>query len=155
MAQMTPQVSEVPEKALELSTEERGLLIDRLTETLDSEPAEEGVEAAWDDEIKRRVDDIRTGRVKTIPGEQVLRGLAEEFPDGGYSRFDFIPRRGRNFEDAVRWYRAQVPSVSSEFRVAASRRDSHGLLRRRNDGRNTCTERAGLSCSASLLRCLP
>jgi putative addiction module component (TIGR02574 family) len=82
MAQMTPQVSELLEKALSLSIHERGLLIDRLVESLDDEPAEEGVEAAWDDEIKRRVDDIRLGRVKTIPGEQVLRELAEEFPDG-------------------------------------------------------------------------
>ena len=81
MAQMTSQVSEILEKALTLSTQERGLLIDRLVETLDNVPAEEGVEAAWGDEIKRRVDDIRTGRVKTIPGEQVLRELAEEFPD--------------------------------------------------------------------------
>lgn len=82
MAQMTPQVSELLEKALSLSTHERGLLIDRLVESLDDGPAEEGVEAAWDDEIKRRVDDIRSGRVKTIPGEQVLRELADEFPDG-------------------------------------------------------------------------
>ncbi|MGB8989808.1 MAG: addiction module protein [Candidatus Sulfotelmatobacter sp.] len=81
MAQMTPQVSELLEKALSLSIHERGLLIDRLVESLDDEPAEEGVEAAWDDEIKRRVDDIRSGRVKTIPGEQVLRTLAREFPD--------------------------------------------------------------------------
>ena len=81
MAQMTPRVSELLEKALTLSTQERGLLIDRLVETLDNEPAEEGVEAAWDEEIKRRVDDIRGGRVKTIPGQQVLRELAEEFPD--------------------------------------------------------------------------
>jgi putative addiction module component (TIGR02574 family) len=82
MAQMTPQVSEVLRKALSLSEEERELLIDRLAESLNSEPAEAGVEAAWDDEIKRRVDEIRSGRVKTIPGEQVLRELAEEFPDG-------------------------------------------------------------------------
>ncbi|MGC2647376.1 MAG: addiction module protein [Candidatus Sulfotelmatobacter sp.] len=82
MAQMTPQVSELLEKALSLSTHERGLLIDRLVESLDDGPAEEGVEAAWEDEIKRRVDDIRSGRVKTIPGEQVLRELADEFPDG-------------------------------------------------------------------------
>jgi len=81
MAQMTPQVSELLEKALTLSTQERGLLIDRLVETLDNEPAEEGVGAAWDEEIKRRVDEVRSGRVKTIPGEQVLRELAEEFPD--------------------------------------------------------------------------
>jgi putative addiction module component (TIGR02574 family) len=82
MAQMTSQVSELLEKALTLSTRERGMLIDRLVESLDDEPAETGVEAAWDQEIKRRVDDIRSGRVETIPGEQVLRELAEEFPDG-------------------------------------------------------------------------
>jgi putative addiction module component (TIGR02574 family) len=82
MAQMTSQVSEILEKALTLSSQERGLLIDRLVESLDDEPAEEGVEAAWDEEIKSRVDDVRSGRVKTIPGEQVLRELAEEFPDG-------------------------------------------------------------------------
>jgi putative addiction module component (TIGR02574 family) len=82
MAQMTSQVSEILEKALTLSAQERGLLIDRLVESLDDEPAEEGVEAAWDEEIKSRVDDVRSGRVKTIPGEQVLRELAEEFPDG-------------------------------------------------------------------------
>ena len=81
MPQMTPQVSEVLEKALTLSTQERGLIIDRLIESLDEGPAEEGVEAAWADEIKRRVDDIRSGRVELIPGEQVLRDLAKEFPD--------------------------------------------------------------------------
>jgi hypothetical protein len=41
MAEMTPQVSEVLEKALTLSTQERGLLIDRLIESLDEGLAEE------------------------------------------------------------------------------------------------------------------
>ena len=68
MAQVTPQLSELLEKALALSTQDRSLLINRLIASLDEEPAEEGVEAAWDEEIKRRVEDIRTGRVKTIPG---------------------------------------------------------------------------------------
>ncbi|HEX7423600.1 MAG TPA: addiction module protein [Terriglobales bacterium] len=76
MAEMTPQVSEVLEKALALSTQERGLLIDHLIESLDEGPAEEGVEEAWDEEIKRRVDDIRSGKVEMIPGEQVRRRLA-------------------------------------------------------------------------------
>ena len=78
MAQMTPQVSEVLEKALTLSTQDRGLLIDRLIESLVEGPAEEGVEQAWAEEIKRRVDDIRSGKVKTIPGEQVLRKVAKK-----------------------------------------------------------------------------
>jgi putative addiction module component (TIGR02574 family) len=82
MAQMTPQVSEVLEKALTLSTQERGLLIDRLVESLDEGPAEEGVEEAWEEEIKRRIDDIRSGKVKTIPGEEVRRRLAARLLDG-------------------------------------------------------------------------
>jgi putative addiction module component (TIGR02574 family) len=81
MPQMTPQVSEVLEKALTLSTQERGLLIDRLIESLDEGPSEVGVEEAWADEIKRRVDDIRSGKVELIPSEQALRDLAKEFPD--------------------------------------------------------------------------
>jgi len=71
----------VLEKALALSVQERGLLIDHLIESLDERPLEEGVEEAWAEEIKRRVDDIRSGKVEMIPGEQVLRELAKEFPD--------------------------------------------------------------------------
>ena len=82
MAQMTSQVSELLQKALALSTQERGMLIDRLVESLDDQAPDKGVGAAWDEEIKRRVDDIRSGRVNTIPGEPALRELAEEFPDG-------------------------------------------------------------------------
>ena len=81
MAHMSPKVAEVLDKAMELTSHERGYLIDRLVESLDDEPADEGVDEAWADEIKRRVDDIRSGRVKMIPGEEVLRDLAKEFPD--------------------------------------------------------------------------
>lgn len=81
MAEMRPQVSELLEKALALSAQDRGLLIDQLIDSLDEGPHEEGVEAAWADEVKRRVDDIRSGKVEMIPGEQVLRDLAREFPD--------------------------------------------------------------------------
>ena len=82
MAQMTPQVSEVLERALMLSTQERGLLIDRLIESLDEGPPEEGVEEAWAEEIKRRVDDIRSGKVEMIPGQEIRRRLADRLLDG-------------------------------------------------------------------------
>jgi putative addiction module component (TIGR02574 family) len=75
MAQMSAQGLEVLDKALALSVKERGLLIDRLVESLDDGPAEEGVEEAWADEIKRRVDDVRLGRVELIPGEEVIGRL--------------------------------------------------------------------------------
>jgi hypothetical protein len=32
-------------------------------------------------EIKGRVDDIRSGKAKMIPGEEVLREIAQDFPD--------------------------------------------------------------------------
>jgi putative addiction module component (TIGR02574 family) len=83
VAQMTPEVSKVLEKALALSTRERGLLIDRLISSLDDGPAEEGVEEAWAAEIKQRVDDIRSGKAKMIPGEEVLRRLAVRLRNGG------------------------------------------------------------------------
>ena len=81
MAQMTPQLSDLLQKALTLSTQDRGLLINRLIESLDEGPPEDGVDEAWDDEIKRRIDDIRSGKVKMLDGEQVLQELAKEFPD--------------------------------------------------------------------------
>jgi putative addiction module component (TIGR02574 family) len=82
MPEMTPQVSELLEKALALSTQERGQLIDRLMASLDEEPAEEGVEAAWNMEIKRRVDDLRAGRATIVPGEAVLTRLKRRLRNG-------------------------------------------------------------------------
>ena len=82
MSQLKPQVSEVLEKALALPVQDRGLIIDRLIESLDNEPAEEGVEEAWSEEIKRRVDDIKSGRVEMIPGEEVHRRLLARLSNG-------------------------------------------------------------------------
>ena len=81
MPQISPQAAELLDKVLSLSVEDRGVIIGRLVESLDDEPAEEGVEAAWSSEIERRVEEIQSGKVKTIPGEQVFRELTEEFPD--------------------------------------------------------------------------
>ncbi|MGO9649594.1 MAG: addiction module protein [Terriglobales bacterium] len=76
MPQMTPKTSEVLAQAMQLSPQERELLIDQLVESLDEGPAEAGTEEAWGDEIKRRVDEIRSGKVKMIPGEEVERRIA-------------------------------------------------------------------------------
>ncbi|HKW17824.1 MAG TPA: addiction module protein [Terriglobales bacterium] len=81
MPHISPQAAEILDKALALTIEERGMLIDGLVESLDDAPAEEGAEEAWNEEIKRRVDEVRSGKVKLVPGEQVLRELADEFPD--------------------------------------------------------------------------
>jgi putative addiction module component (TIGR02574 family) len=83
MAQIAPEVSEVLKKALTLSTQDRGLIIDRLIESLDESPTDEGVEEAWDTEIKRRVEEIRSGKVQMIPGDEVRRRLAARLRNGG------------------------------------------------------------------------
>jgi len=76
MRQMTPKASEVLAQAMQLSPQERELLIDELVESLDEGPAEAGAEEAWAGEIKRRVDEIRSGKVKMIPSEEVERRIA-------------------------------------------------------------------------------
>lgn len=76
MPQMTPKASEVLAQAMQLSPQERELLIDELVESLDEGSAEAGVEEAWADEIKSRVDEILSGKVKLIPGEEVEQRIA-------------------------------------------------------------------------------
>jgi len=56
-------------------------LIDRLVESLEDAPPEEGVDEAWADEIKRRVDEIRAGKVKMISGEEMQQWLSERLRD--------------------------------------------------------------------------
>ena len=73
---MSPDVSELLRKALALPPEARAALAGSLLESLDDEPADEGVEAAWNEEISRRIEEIDSGKVQMIPYEEVRRRLA-------------------------------------------------------------------------------
>ncbi len=85
MAELTPEVSKLLQQALSLSPEEQETLANSLFSNLDHEmnegPVEEGVAEAWDEEIKRRVDDIQSGKTKMIPYEEVRRRLAARLSD--------------------------------------------------------------------------
>ena len=77
---MSMTIEQVTQEALALPSEARALLADRLAESLD--PAEDSqVRQLWVVEARRRRDDARSGRVKTIPGDeamaQVLRAVAK------------------------------------------------------------------------------
>jgi len=64
-------VEQIAEEALSLPSEARALLADRLVESLD--PAEDGyIHQLWAAEACRRRDDVRSGSVKTIPGDVAL-----------------------------------------------------------------------------------
>jgi putative addiction module component (TIGR02574 family) len=71
---MSPKAQKLYEAVLELPEQERVELVDAVNENLHG-PAEEGVEEAWADEIKRRIEDVESGKVKTIPWEEVDRKL--------------------------------------------------------------------------------
>lgn len=69
---------QIVDGALSLPPEERAHLIDRLIESLDPSRESEHHDA-WVAEIRRRIDDVRSGRVKPIPGDEafdrVLRAI--------------------------------------------------------------------------------
>jgi len=67
-------LKEVFEKAVQLPERDRATFAGLLIETLD--PASEAdVEAAWSEEIRRRVAEVDAGTVELIPWEEVRAGL--------------------------------------------------------------------------------
>jgi hypothetical protein len=64
-------VEQIAEEALSLPSEARVLLADRLVESLDS-VEDEKIHRLWAVEALRRRDEVRSGRVKTIPGDKAL-----------------------------------------------------------------------------------
>lgn len=71
---MARSARELFEEAMALDPEERAKLMRLLIETLDS-AAEEGVEDAWRVEIERRMRELDSGAVETIPWEELRARL--------------------------------------------------------------------------------
>ena len=63
-------VTDLMTEAASLPVEERARLVDSLLQTLN--PPDEANTPAWLAVARRRLDDLDTGRVKAIPGEEVL-----------------------------------------------------------------------------------
>ncbi|HEV2399919.1 MAG TPA: addiction module protein [Candidatus Sulfotelmatobacter sp.] len=79
MSQMTPEVSKLLERALALSIEEQKALADSLISNLGGK-IDDGVVAAWDEEIARRIQELDSGTVKTIPWEEVRKRNLAKLP---------------------------------------------------------------------------
>ena len=71
---MRRKLNDLFREASELSEPERAELAGLLLESLKSEP-DYDVEAAWAEEIERRVRQLDSGEVKTIPWQQVRTEL--------------------------------------------------------------------------------
>lgn len=63
-------VAELTAKAQALSPHERARLAEELLASLD--PHEVEVEAAWDEELRRRIDEVELGVVELIPASQAF-----------------------------------------------------------------------------------
>lgn len=79
---MTEEVNELLKKAMALPENERAELAGSLLDTLD-ETVDEDVEEAWQNEIALRVQELDSGRSKTIPWAEVRSRLAAKLSHGG------------------------------------------------------------------------
>lgn len=77
---MARDLAELFREASQLPETERAELAGRLLETLQGE-ADQDVEVAWAEEIERRVRQIDTGEVKTIPWAEVRAKLHARLND--------------------------------------------------------------------------
>jgi putative addiction module component (TIGR02574 family) len=68
---MSMTLDQITEEAMKLSADSKALLADRLVESLESEELDE-IQRLWSAEAIRRRDEIRSGQVQPIPGEEVL-----------------------------------------------------------------------------------
>jgi putative addiction module component (TIGR02574 family) len=72
---MRGDAAEILKESLALPTEARAALAGSLLDSLDTD-VDEDAEAAWATEINRRVAELDSGAVKTIPWAEVRRRLA-------------------------------------------------------------------------------
>lgn len=68
---MTITVEKLVSQALSLSSDSRVQLAEKIIESLENET----IEKIWLSEAKKRRDEVRSGQVKPIEGEEVLRRI--------------------------------------------------------------------------------
>jgi len=80
---MTHDTIELLNGAFNLPEEERAELAGFLLESLDGPHDDpEAVEAAWKKEIARRIEDLDSGKAKTIPWEEVRQRVSAKLAHG-------------------------------------------------------------------------
>ena len=71
---MTSKLEHLVEEVLELPTESRAFLAERLLESIDG-GEDFAVSTAWQKEIRRRCRELEAGTARTYPAAQVLREM--------------------------------------------------------------------------------
>jgi putative addiction module component (TIGR02574 family) len=70
---MSPEISELLKRALALPVDERAALANTLLDSLGG--PDESVQEAWDEEVARRIKDLKAGKAVTVPWDQLHREL--------------------------------------------------------------------------------
>ena len=73
---MATTVEQLVEQAMTLPSESQARLADLLMESLEGDDLGR-IEQLWITEAKRRRDEVRTGKVETVPGEEALRQVRD------------------------------------------------------------------------------
>ena len=68
----------ITDEALSLPSEKRAELANTLISSLE-ESVDADVEAAWEEEIEKRVNDIKSGKVSGVPAEEVFAKLNAKY----------------------------------------------------------------------------
>jgi len=64
---------ELFDEAVSLPIEMRAQLIDQLLRSI--HPIQKEIDELWADEAEKRVEEIKSGKVKTIPGDEVFKKI--------------------------------------------------------------------------------
>jgi putative addiction module component (TIGR02574 family) len=73
---MTTATAKLADQVLSLPCEDRIYLVDRLLQSLNA-PSREEIDRLWADEAERRIEELDSGKIEAIPGEQVFAEIRE------------------------------------------------------------------------------
>lgn len=74
---MTAQTAEIMDVVDSLPIDMKLELIDRLLESIS--PRQSDIDKAWEAEVERRIDDVESGKVKLVPGEEVFARMRKRY----------------------------------------------------------------------------
>ena len=66
------------QEALSLPSHLRSALIDKLIESLNV-PIDKEIDDLWSIEAEKRVDEVNSSKIKSIPGEKVIKDIHDRF----------------------------------------------------------------------------
>ena len=74
---MTTKTNEIISMVESLPVDIKTTLVEKILNSL--HPSIKEIDALWEKEVKKRIKEIKTGKVRTIPGNKVFKEIHEKF----------------------------------------------------------------------------